>query len=219
MSDGRTPAWKRAGLTQKAKPAEVYNPIATGNKRVSDDGPGTGTSKTAPKRPKIPKSERGPPPEPDQLAYLRCYHENRDKWKFSKQKQNWIIRQVWEIPDEYSEALLVYLEGLQGASRPRLVEASSEIISRWNSIMTEDSDSESDNESGKEEDTNSDRGEQKSDDKEDTKEEKEEKDANDETKESKEDKEQKPLTQKMAERAQLIVEKLTGSRPELASAE
>lgn len=214
MSDERIPAWKRAGLAQKAKvkpdtAQEVYNPIESNNKRPL----GEDNNKKTPKRPKLPKSERGPPPEPDQLAYLRCYHEDRANWKFSKQKQNWIIRQVWEIPQEYSDALLAYLEGLQGASRPRLIETSSDIVKRWNDFMTIEPETETENVDNEPVASEGDQEPSNEDTKKAVSSEQDGTTTNETTNNS------RPPTQRVAERAQSILERLTGSRPELATAE
>lgn len=145
MSDSATiPAWKRLGL--KVKAAED-NPIA-----IAHIESGIITNKQAktlnkqkrkaakeegytPKRAKVPKSERGPPPEKDQLAYLRQYHIDRDAWKFSKQKQNWILRHIRDIPRDYEDALAAYLEGIQGGSRDRVVEDLHKVVAKWNDLL------------------------------------------------------------------------------------
>lgn len=145
MSDSAAiPAWKRLGL--KVKAAED-NPIA-----IAHIESGIVTNKQAkilnkqkrkaakeegytPKRAKVPKSERGPPPEKDQLAYLRQYHLDRDAWKFSKQKQNWILRHIRDIPRDYEDALAAYLEGIQGGSRDRVVEDLHKVVAKWNDLL------------------------------------------------------------------------------------
>lgn len=145
MSDSAAiPSWKRLGL--KVKAAED-NPIA-----IAHIESGIVTNKQAkilnkqkrkaakeegytPKRAKVPKSERGPPPEKDQLAYLRQYHLDRDAWKFSKQKQNWILRHIRDIPRDYEDALAAYLEGIQGGSRDRVVEDLHKVVAKWNDLL------------------------------------------------------------------------------------
>lgn len=149
------PAWKRIGLkvreelledplaitphiessTVTAKQAKKLNK----QKRKLEEAAlaGDQASKKPPKRIKLPKSERRPPPEKDQLAYLRQYDEDKDNWKFSKQKQNWILKNIKNIPDKYENALQNYLSGLQGGSRDRLVESLKEVIDKWNVIAEE----------------------------------------------------------------------------------
>lgn len=145
------PAWKRLGL--KVKENIIKDPLTgqvqasapiSNNKRQSPSTTSTDTPKKPPKRVKLPKAERKPPPEADQLAYLRQYHTDRSNWKFSKQKQNWILRSVFGItthgnggiPDEYKDALMSYLEGLQGGAKDRIVDDAKEVVNQWNEYMT-----------------------------------------------------------------------------------
>lgn len=136
MSEGHEPAWKRAGLVKQEKgKVESYNPLESGLKRTADPSKALGPKKP-PKRPKLPKSQRPPPPERDQLAYLRAFHESRETWKFSKQKQNWILRNIFEIDAKYDEALMAYLAGLQGGSRDRVCDLARQKAQRWNEFMS-----------------------------------------------------------------------------------
>ncbi|GMF08214.1 unnamed protein product [Ambrosiozyma monospora] len=89
-------------------------------------------TKKPPKRKKLPKGERPPPPEKDQLAYLKQFQLDRPNWKFSKQKQNWILRNIKNISDDYEEYLLNYLNDLKGGSRDRLVSEMEQVINLWN---------------------------------------------------------------------------------------
>lgn len=90
--------------------------------------------KKPPKRVKLPKSERAPAPEKDQLAYLRQYATDKENWKFSKQKQNWILKNLDNIPHEYEDNLISYIEGIQGGARDRLVEQLTEVANQWNEV-------------------------------------------------------------------------------------
>jgi hypothetical protein len=52
------------------------------------------------------------------LDYLSQYHTDRANWKFNKAKQNDVLDNalnIFRIPEEHSEALIGYVEGLQGA--------------------------------------------------------------------------------------------------------
>ncbi|ORY14090.1 hypothetical protein BCR34DRAFT_561202 [Clohesyomyces aquaticus] len=52
------------------------------------------------------------------LQYLSEYHNDRENWKFNKAKQNDVVDNalnVFRIGEEFSEALLQYIAGLQGA--------------------------------------------------------------------------------------------------------
>jgi hypothetical protein len=143
------PAWKRIGLQVKKEldndPLALTTHISTDNittkqikkiekqKRKLTEHKDNSTKKP-PKRVKLPKADRPPPPEPDQLVYLKQFSNDRENWKFSKQKQNWIIKNIRTIPASYDSALNLYLDGLQGSSRLRLIETLKSICSRWNEL-------------------------------------------------------------------------------------
>ena len=57
------------------------------------------------------------------LAYLRQYHEDRANWKFNKNHQNHILKNLFDInavPSEYVPLIYEYIRGLQGGVRTRL---------------------------------------------------------------------------------------------------
>ncbi|KAI5969077.1 hypothetical protein CANMA_001881 [Candida margitis] len=152
------PAWKRAGLSvQKSKPEEedendlletrridtadlTKNQLKkVSNKRKLQEALGTSSSTTKsdankkpPKRIKLPKNERKPPPVKDQLTYLKQFANDKSNWKFNKSKQNWILKNLKDIPMEYEHELILYLSTLQGGSRDRLVEELKQVIEKWN---------------------------------------------------------------------------------------
>ncbi|KAF1917746.1 hypothetical protein BDU57DRAFT_514163 [Ampelomyces quisqualis] len=52
------------------------------------------------------------------VSYLTQYHSDRAHWKFNKAKQNDVVDNalnIFRIPDEFSEAMLEYVQGLKGA--------------------------------------------------------------------------------------------------------
>ena len=60
------------------------------------------------------------------LAYLRQYHESRDTWKFNKNHQNHLLKQVFNvkvIPSDHAHLIYAYVRGLQGGVRTRLRDA------------------------------------------------------------------------------------------------
>ena len=138
------PAWKKLGLkvsdsgdsgvsVAHIDSAQLTNrDVKAINKQKRKLEHGNNGTKKPPKRVKVPKSERKPPPEKDQLFYLRQYTTDRDNWKFSKQKQNWILKNIETIPEKYHHDLIAYLEGIQGGSRLRLLEEMQAVVERWN---------------------------------------------------------------------------------------
>lgn len=152
MSPQAIPAWKRAGLKQNKqavkKDRASYDPLKEGLKRAHESAETDKPSKPA-KKPKLPKSERpAPTHELDQLAYLRQYHEDRENWKFSKQKQNWILKHMFTdiTDDKYSKPLIEYIGGLQGSSRNWVIDEAKEVVVSWNDFMKEDIKSKEDGE-------------------------------------------------------------------------
>ncbi|CCE82909.1 Piso0_002670 [Millerozyma farinosa CBS 7064] len=142
------PAWKKLGLQVNSESSDNVLHTTThldGDKltkkdlkkikEVNEKNASAKSEKKPPKRVKKPKSERGAPPEKDQLNYLRQYTEDRANWKFSKQKQNWIVKNLENIEDKYEGDLLAYLEGMQGGSRDRVIESCQNTISRWNDLV------------------------------------------------------------------------------------
>ncbi|KEQ92671.1 hypothetical protein AUEXF2481DRAFT_7411 [Aureobasidium subglaciale EXF-2481] len=66
-------------------------------------------------------------PVPEYVRYLEQYHTDRPSWKFNKSKQNDLLKNIWNtyrVPVSCNEALVEYLDGLQGsAARQRLRQA------------------------------------------------------------------------------------------------
>lgn len=148
----KVPAWKRMGLQVKKDLEE--DPLATtthldgevvtnkmakklNKKRQLEELASEAKQKKPPKKAKLPKAERKPPPVKDQLTYLREYASDRENWKFSKQKQNWLLKNIDSIPQEYEKDLISYVEGIQGGARTRLEEDLRAVIVKWNKIAEE----------------------------------------------------------------------------------
>lgn len=66
------------------------------------------------------------------VDYLHQFHHDKDNWKFNKSKENHLLKSVWSmyrVPASYTDALISYIAGLQGAgARTRLVEGSDEVL-------------------------------------------------------------------------------------------
>jgi len=66
------------------------------------------------------------------VEYLHQFHHDKDNWKFNKSKENHLLKSVWSmyrVPASYTDALISYIAGLQGAgARTRLVEGSDEVL-------------------------------------------------------------------------------------------
>ncbi|RKP31177.1 hypothetical protein METBISCDRAFT_26771 [Metschnikowia bicuspidata] len=143
----KVPAWKRLGLvvkkdasndalptTEHLDDANVTHKQAKKIARKnSESSSGCSRSdKKPPKRIKLPKSERKGPVERDQLAYLKRFVNDREHWKFSKQKQNWLLKNIEHISPQYHAALALYVDSIQGGARTRLQEHLHSVLAEWN---------------------------------------------------------------------------------------
>ncbi|KAK9323018.1 hypothetical protein V1517DRAFT_321630 [Lipomyces orientalis] len=93
------------------------------------------------------RKAKSPVPVPEgQLTgirtYLTSYATERSTWKFSKQKQNWLLRHFYDtqrIPAEWEAELMVYLAGLpEGAVRERVIEEAKKTLSPMDENYKED---------------------------------------------------------------------------------
>ncbi|KAJ7904217.1 hypothetical protein B0H14DRAFT_2661919 [Mycena olivaceomarginata] len=65
------------------------------------------------------------------LSYAFLQFRKRSKWKFSKPRQNWLIRNVWsdQIPDMYVPLTIQYLSNVKGGVRETLIKDCRSILS------------------------------------------------------------------------------------------
>lgn len=93
------------------------------------------TKKAAPKKPKKKKAPKPQPPKQPfdftpVLEYLRTWSKTRDSWKFNKNHQTLMIKQLYNsdvIPSSDIDAFYLYIRDIQGGSRKRLVEQAEEV--------------------------------------------------------------------------------------------
>ncbi|XP_028826250.1 protein cholesin isoform X2 [Denticeps clupeoides] len=65
------------------------------------------------------------------LQYLRCWHANRDEWRFQKTRQTWLLRHMYDpdqVADDIFSVLLLYLEDLRGAARDLTVQKAESLV-------------------------------------------------------------------------------------------
>ncbi|KAM0712067.1 hypothetical protein Q7P37_011161 [Cladosporium fusiforme] len=66
------------------------------------------------------------------VEYLHQFQHDKAHWKFNKSKENHLLKSVWSmyrVPSSYTDALVSYIAGLQGAgARSRLVEGADEVL-------------------------------------------------------------------------------------------
>ncbi|PYH93299.1 proteasome subunit alpha type 6 [Aspergillus ellipticus CBS 707.79] len=66
------------------------------------------------------------------VSYLNLYHKHRSAWKFQKNRETQLFKQILSlehVPAQYNAALLVYLQGLKGeAAKLRLRQIAEEVV-------------------------------------------------------------------------------------------
>lgn len=121
---------KKAKKEKKEKKKEDQATEADEKTTNKDDAPQTTSDPETPAVKKVkvrtPKDNTNKP-VPDYVRYLEQYHNDRPSWKFNKSKQNDLLKNIWNtyrVPPSCNEALVEYLDGLQGAAaRQRLRQA------------------------------------------------------------------------------------------------
>lgn len=82
------------------------------------------------KVPKVPDVE-DPKKGSNCLDYIRLFKSNPTEWKFQKNKQNWILKQMWnseKVPKEEFDICKKYILKLTGAARKVTLEKAHEIL-------------------------------------------------------------------------------------------
>ncbi|AET37578.1 RNA-binding ribosome assembly factor RBP95 Ecym_1344 [Eremothecium cymbalariae DBVPG len=55
-------------------------------------------------------------------------------WKFSKQKQNWLMKHLWDtnaIPNEYNPLVKSYVRGIEGRAKITLTDQCTDMLKKW----------------------------------------------------------------------------------------
>lgn len=151
------PAWKKAGLAVESV-TEDSATAPSSNKRtaVSQE-----KDKKPPKRQKLPKDKRAPPPESDHLVYIKTFVDDKPSWKFNTVSQQWILKNLFNelVPSDYDDYVLKYVSTVKGGARDRVLDSAKQIISdnneyvQWlNADDEEDNDEDKIEEDGEKED-------------------------------------------------------------------
>ncbi|KAF8453435.1 hypothetical protein BGX38DRAFT_1329038 [Terfezia claveryi] len=83
---------------------------------------------------KVKKNGKDENAKQSALSYMLEYHKSRETWRFQKAKQNWILRNAFDVTEiegtkENDAALKAYIAGLQGGkARNRMVEEAKKIL-------------------------------------------------------------------------------------------
>ncbi|KAJ7276108.1 hypothetical protein B0H12DRAFT_1083664 [Mycena haematopus] len=100
---------------------------------TADGAEDSGSTPPEPEKKKHKKNKTGFPDPGDDpalsdqankaLSYAFLQFRRRSKWKFSKPRQNWLVRNVWsdKIPDLYFPLTVQYLSNVQGNVRENLI--------------------------------------------------------------------------------------------------
>lgn len=74
------------------------------------------------------------------FQYLIDFEQNPKNWKFNKNKQTWIMKNLHSIPREYDSALKAFLKNIKGASKIRLIDNLRYEIDQWKNEMSNTND-------------------------------------------------------------------------------
>lgn len=126
------PAWKKAGLAVETVTEDATTPSS--NKRTASSAE---KDKKPPKRQKLPKDKRAPPPESDHLVYIKTFVDDKPNWKFNTVSQQWILKNLFteQVPVEYDDYVIKYVGTIKGGARDRVTDSAKEIISNNNEYV------------------------------------------------------------------------------------
>ena len=65
--------------------------------------------------------------KPDVLEYLKKFKKDNENWKFSKSKQNYILRNLYTFKEKRHDLILHYLKGIEGSSKQRVQDQAKKI--------------------------------------------------------------------------------------------
>lgn len=77
------------------------------------------------------EAENSPKETPNYIRYLQQYHTDRSGWKFNKNRQNDLFKNIFNlhrIPVEHDAAVIEYISGLQGQARQRVANQAEEVL-------------------------------------------------------------------------------------------
>ncbi|KAF2861395.1 hypothetical protein K470DRAFT_270006 [Piedraia hortae CBS 480.64] len=117
-TDGKNMDDKKAKNNAKLKTnGEVKIEGNAKSDKIAKSNEKTTTDTKAKKKRDKKSANTGPEDRSDLVQYLELYHKDRPNWKFNKAKQNHLLKNLYNfqiLPDEYDEAIIMYLDGLQG---------------------------------------------------------------------------------------------------------
>jgi len=122
-------------LKSKSKKRKKGGPVE-GEDRTSTVDP---TGDSSRKRKKSKKSIHPDPSDDSDLTeqsqkslfYVYSQSTSPETWKFNKDRQNWIIRNIWtsKVPEKYVSMVVEHLSKVQGQVRETLIESCKTVIS------------------------------------------------------------------------------------------
>lgn len=81
---------------------------------------------------KTKADDKSPKETPQYVQYLQQYYTDKDNWKFNKNSQTDLFKNlfnVYRIPPEHDQAIVQYIKGLQGAAaRDRVAQDAEDVL-------------------------------------------------------------------------------------------
>ncbi|KAI3396905.1 hypothetical protein diail_11518 [Diaporthe ilicicola] len=122
-SDNKRPRWDESDFTPSKKSVSF-----------SQDTKKAASKKPKPAKKKKAASKQQPEPQPHDLTpsleYLRTWHKAREAWKFNKNHQTLLLKNMYKaeaLPAADIDAFYLYIKDIKGGSRARLVEQAEEV--------------------------------------------------------------------------------------------
>lgn len=113
----------------KEKKKKVKKSKSTSLEGKVDQSSGSSDKKT---KVKTKAEDRAPKETPQYVQYLQQYYTDKDNWKFNKNSQTDLFKNlfnIYRIPPENNPAIVQYIKGLQGAAaRDRVAQDAEDVL-------------------------------------------------------------------------------------------
>lgn len=117
---------------EKKKKPQKSKSTTLDTKTDSEPAKATKKDKNAKKERKEATEEKEPKETPQYVLYLQQYHTDKNNWKFNKNSQKDLFKNlfnVYRIPPQHDQAILQYIKGLQGAAaRDRIAQDAEDVL-------------------------------------------------------------------------------------------
>ncbi|KAI8384009.1 hypothetical protein BD560DRAFT_384608 [Blakeslea trispora] len=132
---------KEAASKKNDRPA-VKKPEPIKKRSAEDDNENDKSEKPVKrvKKAKKPKAQieesKKDAKQEEALAYVRLFVTDRSNWKFKKMLQIWLLSNLYQLPEEDFDNVLIYLKDLQGSAREKTKKEAQDKIPASSNTLT-----------------------------------------------------------------------------------